>query len=152
MKRYLALSFFMLIIISSFGQARQGSDKLYYDENGKLFTGISYDYYPDSTVKAVIELKNGEPDGVTKIYFENGQLEETRSFKKGMMHGKWESWNRDNIRIAEANYVDNKKDGKWFVWDNNGVLRYDMTYKNGMKTGTWFMYDENGKLTDQKRY
>jgi antitoxin component YwqK of YwqJK toxin-antitoxin module len=97
-------------------------------------------------------LKEGKFDGPTKLYFDNGQLEEIRSFKNGMMHGKWEKWNSQNIKIAEASYVENKKDGKWYVWDDNGTLRYDMTYELGNKTGTWFMYDEKGALSSKKDY
>lgn len=152
MRKIIPLCIYILVVISSFGQAKQGSDKLFYDENGKLFTGISKELFPDSTLHAEYEIKQGELDGLTKIYSENGQLEEIRSFKEGKMHGKWEKWNRQQVKIAEANYNNNLKEGKWFVWDDNGTLRYDMTYSKGNKTGTWQMYDEKGNLTDQKNY
>lgn len=152
MIRITALFIFFLAYSTIFGQVRKGTDGLYYDAEGKIFTGTSYEYYSDSVVQATIEIKDGKLDGLTKIYFNNGQLEEIRSYSNGMMHGKWEKWNRQNIRIAEANYSDNKKEGKWFVWDDNGVLRYDMTYSNGEKTGVWLMYDESGKLINSKQY
>lgn len=138
--------------VVTFGQAKQGEDKLYYDADGKLFTGTSVEYYSDSSIHMELQLKQGKPDGITRIYFDDGQVEETRAFKNGMMHGKWEKWDRQNARIAEANYTENLKDGKWYIWDDKGTLRYDMTYKNGKKSGTWLMYDENGKLTDKKKY
>jgi len=141
-----------MTIIATFGQARQGTDGFFYNEHGVLFTGISYDYYPDSVIHSEVSLLEGKLDGITRIYFESGQLQEIRSFKKSMMHGKWENWNRQNIKIAEANYTDNKKDGKWFVWDDSGTLRYDMTYVAGKKAGAWYMYDETGKLVSQKVY
>lgn len=152
MIRIFTISVFMMMIISSYGQARLNSDGLYYDEQGNLFTGVSYDYYSDSLTRSVTELVEGRLDGLTKLYFDNGQIEEIRSFNKGMMNGKWERWNRQNIRIAEASYVDNIKDGKWYIWDDNGTLRYDMTYKLGVKTGTWLMFDDKGKLISQKDY
>jgi len=152
MLRIIAISIFTMMFTISFGQARQGSDGLYYDERGRLFSGTCYEYYADSVLHATLEIKKGEPDGLTKIYFENGQMEEIRSFRKGMMHGKWEKWNRQSVKIAEASYSDDKKDGKWYVWDDSGILRYDMTYSMGEKTGTWFMYDEKGALINQKEY
>ena len=125
---------------------------MYYDSLENLYTGTSFDYYPDSVVHTAIELKDGQLDGITKIYFDNGQLEEIRSYSMGKMNGKWEKWNRQNVKVGEANYKDHLKDGKWFIWDDNGVLRYDMTYSEGKKTGTWFMYDEKGSLIDKKEY
>jgi antitoxin component YwqK of YwqJK toxin-antitoxin module len=152
MNKSLSLFIFLLISISTFGQAIRNSDGVYTDSKGKPFTGISYEYYHDSLVHISAGIKDGKLEGQTKIYFNNGQLEEIRSFKGGKMDGHWEKWNAENIKIAEAGYVDNKKDGKWYVWDENGTLRYDMTYSSGKKTGTWLMYDEKGKLTSEKSY
>lgn len=152
MFKTITIFFFIVMFISGYGQARKASDGLYYDQKGKIFTGTSIEYYTDSLIRASIEIKDGMLDGQTRIYFENGQLEEIRSFKKGMMHGKWEKWNLQNIKVAEANYMDDKKDGKWFVWDDNGTLRYNMTYREGEKTGNWLMYDEQGKLINRKDF
>jgi antitoxin component YwqK of YwqJK toxin-antitoxin module len=152
MRKIKILSILMLMAVTSFGQAKQGEDKLYYDEGGNLFTGTIIEYYPDSSVHLIMQLNQGKPDGITSIYNENGQIEESRSFKNGLMHGKWEKWSRNKIKIAEANYTDNIKDGKWCIWDEKGTLRYDMTYKNGVKSGIWRMYDDKGKLSDQRKY
>lgn len=152
MQRLITIILFLFITSSIFGQVRKGEDGLYYDAQGNIFSGTSIEYYSDSVVQATIEIKDGKLDGLTKIYFNNGELEEIRSYSNGMMHGKWEKWNRQSVRIAEANYSENKKEGKWFVWDDNGVLRYDMTYRNGEKTGVWLMYDESGKLINSKQY
>jgi len=152
MLRTITTHFFILMVVTVVGQVRQGSDGLYYDGQGKAFTGTHFEYYADSVIRASIEVKDGMPDGFTKIYFENSQPEEVRSFSKGLKHGKWEKWNRQNIKTAEAGYVDDKKEGKWYIWDENGTLRYDMEYDKGNKTGTWLMFDEQGKLLDQKKY
>lgn len=152
MLRTFTIYIFIMMFITGFSQTRQGSDGLYYDEQGKKYTGTCHEYYADSITRASIAIKDGHLDGVTMIYFENGQLEEIRSYKNGMMHGIWEKWNRQNIKIGEANYTDNKKDGKWYIWDEFGILRYDMTYKDGEKRGTWYMYDDKGTLIDQKDY
>jgi len=153
MNRVFALAIFILgINLIGFGQAYKGADGKYYDEAGDLFSGVYKEVYHDTVVKTLVEVKKGLPDGLTRIYFENGQLEEIRSFKEGKMDGKWEKWNDKNIKVAEANYLDNHKHGKWFIWDDQGVLRYDMTYVKGKKSGIWLMNDEKGNLIDQKEY
>jgi antitoxin component YwqK of YwqJK toxin-antitoxin module len=153
MSRIVLLSVFLLTItLSVSGQATKGEDGLYYNNDKELFTGIHNEYAEDSLTRIEISVKEGKLDGQTKVYYKSGQLQEIRSFQDGQMHGKWEKWNDQNIRISEANFDQNKKDGKWFVWDDQGTLRYDMTYKKGEKTGTWFMYDETGKLISSKKY
>lgn len=152
MLRIFAVSIFTMIFMVSFGQARLSPDGLYYNNQGKLYTGTNFEFYSDSVIHVSMELKDGKPDGLTKIYFENGNLEEIRSLKMGHMDGKWEKWNIQNVKTAEANYSDNKKDGKWYIWDENGTLRYDMTYKDGVKAGTWLMFDEKGILKSKKVY
>lgn len=152
MLKTLTLIIFIMVSISGMAQVQQGSDGIYFDGQGNLYTGVYTEYYADSLIRTSIEITNGRPDGLTKIYFEDGQLEEIRSYKNGLMHGKWEKWNRQNIKIAEAGYKDNKKDGKWYIWDDNGTLRYDMNYVSGEKAGTWLMYDEEGTLVNQKDY
>ena len=152
MQRTITITIFIMMFLSGFGQVRQGTDGLYYDGKGKTFTGTCYEYYADSVIHAAIEVRDGLPDGFARIYFENGKPEEVRSFQKGMKHGKWEKWNRQEIKIAEAGYYEDLKDGKWYVWDDKGTLRYDMEYEKGRKTGTWLMFDEEGKKTDEKNY
>jgi antitoxin component YwqK of YwqJK toxin-antitoxin module len=152
MNKFSIAFIFMLLMANVFGQVKNEADGLYYDDNGNLYNGIFLEYSPDSLTKAEIQVKDGKLDGQTKVYFKNGQLCEIRSFQDGLMHGKWEKWNLDNIKTSEANFNENKKDGKWFVWDDSGILRYDMTYVAGEKKGTWLMYDEKGNLVSSKEY
>lgn len=153
MKRITSIIIFVLgLYFISAGQAYKGMDGKYYDEEGKLFSGVYKEVYHDTVIKTLVEVKNGIPDGLTRIYFENGKLEEVRSFREGMMDGKWERWNMQDKKVAEAFYMGNLKHGKWYIWDDQGVLRYDMTYVKGKKSGTWLMFDENGNLIDQKEY
>lgn len=152
MYKTISIIILFLTVTASFGQTHLGTDGKYYDQAGHLFSGIYSEYYPDSLLRMTVEVSDGKPDGFTTIFFENGQVEEIRSFKNGLMDGKWEKWNRENIKIAEAGYKENKKEGKWYIWDDHGILRYDMTYEAGKKKGNWFMFNENGELINQKNY
>jgi antitoxin component YwqK of YwqJK toxin-antitoxin module len=135
-----------------FSQITEGDEGVYYDANGKTFTGIHKEYWENGNVKIEMPLKKGIKDGETYLYFENGTKNEVRAYKKGKMHGTWVTWDEKGNKIAEANYMKGKKHGKWFVWDENGTLRYDMTYKKGEKTGKWMMWDEKGKLIMEKEH
>lgn len=154
MKKFLLLFFIAFLIHPVFSQKiYQASDKLYYDSlTNQLFTGDYIEKYPSGKTKIEMTFRNGNKDGIIKIYFENEQLNEIRSYKNGKMHGTWTSYNEKGIKIAEAGYSYNKKNGKWYIWDENGTLRYDMTYIEGDKIGNWRRYDETGTLISEINY
>lgn len=129
-----------------------GDDGLYYSDDGKLYTGEFREHYPDRQIKTTMNITNGQIDGLVKIYFPNGVQNEIRSYKEGVMHGQWITWNEQGSKVAEANYENGAKDGKWYVWNEEGVLLYDMTYTNGQRAGTWKMYNQTGQLISEKEF
>ncbi|MFA5972212.1 MAG: hypothetical protein WC780_07670 [Lentimicrobiaceae bacterium] len=108
MKKLLLLSILPLTISSVYNQALEYSEGFYY-KNGMLYTGTYTEYWPDKTVKMVRNISNGLEDGITEIYFENGKLQEQRSYLEGQKHGLWTTFDETRIKIAEANYSHNKK-------------------------------------------
>ena len=150
------LTFLILILISAWGSLKSqitiGDDGLYYDETGKLYTGIYVEKYPTGTKKTEMSLVNGRKEGLTQIYYSNGVVNELRMYKNNLMHGTWVTWNEKGINTAEANYANDIKNGKWYIWDEQGIMRYDMTYFNGRKAGAWRMFDEHGILTATKEF
>ncbi len=142
--------FFLLFSVK--GQIAEGEDGLFYDQNNDLYTGVYVKHFENNKVEIEMTLKKGQKHGYTNIYFKTGTLKEKRSYRNNLMHGKWETWNNELVKIAEANYKNGRKHGKWFVWDEKGTLRYDMTYKKGKKIGTWYIYNEKGDLVSSKDY
>jgi antitoxin component YwqK of YwqJK toxin-antitoxin module len=124
----------------------------YFDSQHNLYNGKYEEYFDNGNVKTVMFLKNGEQDSITTLYFDDGKINEIRSFKDGLMHGKWETFNAKGQKLAEAWYLNDKKDGLWRIWDENGVLRYVMPYSNGHRSSTWTIYNEKGEITEQKDY
>jgi antitoxin component YwqK of YwqJK toxin-antitoxin module len=152
MKKIFSLSVFILFLTCSFGQISQDDSGLYYANNNTLYNGEYSESYSNGNPRMIMNLKNGNLDGQTFIYFENGLLKETRSYAKGKFDGTWITYNENGLKIAEANYLDNKKHGKWYIWDSNGKIRYEMNYLHGKKTGKWLEWDENGKLVKEQSF
>jgi antitoxin component YwqK of YwqJK toxin-antitoxin module len=124
----------------------------YFDNDHNLYNGVYKETFDNGKPKLEMYLVNGEQDSTTTIYFEDGTINEIRSYKHGLMHGKWETFNSKGSKIAEAWYRNDKKDGIWRIWDENGSLRYEMPYSNGQKTGSWKIFDEKGELVTEKTY
>jgi antitoxin component YwqK of YwqJK toxin-antitoxin module len=124
----------------------------YFDSNHNLYNGVYQETYENGNKKLEMYLVDGEQDSTTILWFENGNINEVRSYKKGLKHGKWETYNIKGIKTAEAWYRHDKKDGIWKIWDENGVLRYEMPYSSGEKTGVWKIFDASGKVINERSY
>jgi antitoxin component YwqK of YwqJK toxin-antitoxin module len=151
--KYRLLTITLLSIsLSSFAQIEREESAKYFDSKHNLYNGKYEEFYNNGNVKRVMFLKNGEQDSTTLLYFDNGKINEIRSYKNGLMHGKWETYNSKGQKLAEAWYSNDKKDGIWKIWDENGILRCEMNYSKGYRTGNWILYNEKGELLSQKQY
>jgi len=126
-------------------------DGIYY-KNSQLYTGEFTSRYDNGMVKMTAKISEGKKEGIVQIFFENGQLNEIRSYKNNLMDGTWEIYNIYKVKVSVANYKDGLKHGQWLIFDDKGTLLYDMEYSAGQKSGTWKKYDETGKLTSERKY
>lgn len=153
MKRIINILAIILVSTTlTWGQIIEGDDGIYYASNYEPYSGEYTEEYDNGSTRIEMNLNEGVKDGFVKLFFSNGNLNELRSYKNGLMHGKWETFNINNVKIAEANYKNNKKDGKWLIWDDNGTLRCEMYYNKDKKVGKWSRWDENGDLIESKEY
>ena len=58
-------------------------------------------------------------------FFENGQVQQTGTYKKGKLHGKWISYNEQGDKVAVGKYVNGSKTGKWFFWNGEELSEVD---------------------------
>lgn len=145
---------FALIFVSSLAVSAQyikEVDGLYLADSTP-YTGTYKSYYDNFNPKVEMNLDQGKKDGITKLFFEDGSINEIRSYKNNLMDGTWITYNEKGLKIAEADYTKGKKDGTWKIWDDNGTLRVEMTYNKGKKTGVWKQWNEEGKLLGEKAY
>ena len=152
MKIFATFLIFGLSIINTFSQIIRVENAKYFDKNHDLYNGVYEEFFDNGNKKLEMHLLNGEQDSVTIIYFDDGRINELRSYSKGLMHGKWETYNDKGQKLAEAWYRRDKKDGIWRIWDDNGTLRYEMPYSNGNKIGTWKIFNEKGVLISERKY
>jgi antitoxin component YwqK of YwqJK toxin-antitoxin module len=150
-KLTLLFGIIILIVFSAYSQDIKEVDGVYYS-GSTPFTGKYTAYYENGKTKIEMNLIDGLKDGVVKVNFENGELNEIRSYKRNVMNGDWFTYNENKIKVAEAHYLDGKKDGKWFIWNDNGNLIYELEYTLGEKTGIWKNYDKTGKLLSERSY
>ena len=58
---------------------------IYYADS-VAYTGKYVTHFPNGRIKLEMNLENGIKNGTVNVYFENGQLNEVRSYKNNLMH------------------------------------------------------------------
>jgi len=79
-------------------------------------------------------------DGISKGWWPNGMLKQTRTYKDGMLNGKWTYWYENGQKKFERNMKDNRRNGECITWnDDFGEGWTDQEAGNGrkMKKETW---------------
>jgi antitoxin component YwqK of YwqJK toxin-antitoxin module len=108
------------------------------------------EYYPDHTIKCIMEVKNGMRNGLTKNFDEKGRLLSTAE----LVNDKYEGWlinyNPANGKITfKSHYKDDKQNGEVTSYYDQGQLYREMTYVNGRVDSIVKTYWPDGKLQAQ---
>ena len=90
----LTVTFILLgLAVLSQAQIFEGTDGRYYADNNTLYTGSYQEYYQDGNTRMVMNLTNGVADGKMMLFYQNGTVKETRSYKSGKFDGIWTTYN-----------------------------------------------------------
>ena len=150
-KLSLFLSLILIFSINTISQNISEIDGVYYAEStSEPYSGIYTSYFDNGNAKMEVKFLNGFRNGETRIYFEDGALNEIRGYKEDMMHGSWVTYNDQKVKVGLANYKNGLKHGEWMIWDDKGNLLYEMNYVNGEKAGTWKKYDAHGNVVSER--
>ena len=151
MKKLVLFVGVLLLAITVNAQNLQEVDGIFYQDS-QPYSGTYLTYFENGNLKMETNFLEGMKDGECKLYFEDGKLNEVRSYRNNEMHGTWLTFNNMGVKVAEASYKNGKKDGNWFVWDEDGSLKYELCYKDGEKTGVWKSYDAMGVVINERDY
>jgi antitoxin component YwqK of YwqJK toxin-antitoxin module len=98
---------------------------------------------------AVMQLetyKAGKLHGVTKIFYENGNISEEITYKDGVQDGSYKKAMVSGKVIETSAYKNGKLNGPASFFNADGVIVAKGQFTDNIKTGKW-QYYENGKLT-----
>jgi uncharacterized protein len=117
------------------------------------------EYYETGVISNITTFRNGIPEGVSREYNEQGEIEKAVIYaagnivgqgimdEEGNKEGLWEEYYLDGSLRARGNYLNNKKTGEWVYYHENGELEQKGTYdEQGRPVGKWVWYYDNGNL------
>jgi antitoxin component YwqK of YwqJK toxin-antitoxin module len=89
-------------------------------------------------------MKNGEPDGYWKSYFENGKIKSEGNRKNFELDSLWIFYNEKGQRILDVTYANGKKNGIKTTYLEKEMIRE--MFKNDIKDGYTRYYFQDGRV------
>ncbi len=112
----------------------------FYDEKGYFRTsiynlqmvnkGLATAKWDDKEYE--IEIKNGKPDGLLKVYDKDGNLIEETEYVEGLENGMSRHYYSDGNLSMEYSFKNGKEEGLCKSYNPDGSISLKMKYKNGM--------------------
>jgi antitoxin component YwqK of YwqJK toxin-antitoxin module len=72
--------------------------------------------------------------------------------EKGQPHGLWKHYYSQGQLMIKVTYVNGKKHGLWESYYSNNQIMYKGVYVNGKNHGLWEYYHPNGTIDKQVFY
>ncbi len=142
-----------------------------YEEKENV-SGDFKEYWANTTssVKSIVNYKNGERDGVWKYFHSNNTLSQKEMYHEDKEHGLWETYDYNGRLLKKIGFKhgtlsgpyeeyyyngnpkiigrfdEGEEEGVWKEYKSDGDLTWKELYNKGKMDGIWEEYDENGKL------
>ena len=121
---------------------------------------------PKADAKAAVEVEetkwpNGNPQnridgkkdedgefirhGVSKVWYETGQMKSEQHFVDDVPHGPRVTWYIEGRKWTEGYYADGLEDGTWRTWLADGTPQTEWTMQRGVWHGVYTEWQPNGK-------
>ena len=129
------------------------NDIFYLADQLKPYSGVCFTRFKEKDqIRAKRTYKEGTMNGITVLYYPNGQVNKKGQYRKGKYHGKWEGWYKDGTKSFEIHHNHGKLQGKYNTYHDNGQIKETGTYTDNFKSGRWQYFDKGGNLVEQKTY
>ena len=131
---------------------KQDGNFFYAYKEDKPFTGIGFSEFPNGQKDTVTTFKGGKPDGLSEVWWENGNLKYSLNFQNGLLHGTNKAWHQNGQKLSEGSTVGGKKEGNWEFWSDNGTKIKTVEFLNDQKEGLFQEWDANGQKITEGSY
>ena len=174
MKRLIMLSVLILPLLSQAqdqniesgttvdeAQTEKRKDNLRYEIGSDTpFTGTTRNVYPDGQTSWEGSYVDGELNGPTTEWYENGQKKSSRFYtQEGATvrggwkpAGTWTTWHENGQRKSEKRWVNGTTDGIGTAWHDNGQLSSEGIWVNGKQEGKSTSWRPNGQKSSEGNY
>jgi antitoxin component YwqK of YwqJK toxin-antitoxin module len=122
-----------------------------YPSEAKLFSQMPYQKFM-APLASQATFKDGDIDGVWRIYDSKQQKISEWHYREGRRHGPLTWWYPGGRKMREVQYRDGEIDGQWTEWSPDGKVLVDESYQLGRKLAAKTTNHPNGAKKSQGIY
>ena len=117
--------------------------------------------WPNGNLRYEWYYKDGKrADGVSKGWYENGQIKQVRNYKDNQLHGLMLHYYHNGLKKSEQNWEQNNLNGLYTMWYYARTSKIDTkynkwkegTYKDGIRDGKWTFWNPYGQVEREILY
>ncbi len=128
-----------------------------YDRNGerqvKDGNGILKLTYESGNLQEEGEVKNGKRVGAWKEYYDSpSALSVSMNYENGKLNGRVNFYNIDKVLLLEGECKDDRRHGLWKWYFLTGAVESQVEFKKGEKEGVQTFFNESGLEVKQEVY
>jgi len=125
--------------------------KGYYHHEQKDSLWTYYD--PFGPIVSTENYIDGVKNGVSKIFYHNGNVNEERTWVNGKQNGMWRQFFEDSTIKSLGKYHNDSLQGTVTFFFPGGIkICAQGQYKNDVKNGEWIFYKDDGKILNKQTY
>jgi antitoxin component YwqK of YwqJK toxin-antitoxin module len=112
---------------------------------GKPFAGLLIDEWKPGVRRTEVTIRDGRAHGLTRGWFENGQVEVEENFVRGVSHGERTRWYDSGARRSSVTIREGQMVGVFREWHPNGRLARETPLDRGVAHGVVRGWDAQGR-------
>lgn len=112
-------------------QGIDGGRQIFFEKNGKRFSGTLRMKHADGSKARVLPIRNGRAEGREQAWHPNGQLKIERTMADGWPDGIHAEWHANGNKRAERKWDKGKPVGGLREWSANGKQEWQTTFVDG---------------------
>ena len=126
--------------------------RLYATGETRPFTGRLVEIYTAERRKLEIEIHDGQAHGLSRGWYDDGQIEVEETFVAGISHGPRTRWHQNGAKKSAAQIVNGELEGPYAEWHENGQPAIAMTLHRGQPDGLVEAWHPSGALKSHVRF
>ena len=92
--------------------------------------GLTRFWYNNGNLRSSFNYIDGQLDGNATYYYRNGNIQNLTMYQGGLKHGLTVDWWPEGKKSFEENYVKGFPEGRWLSWWPKGKLASEKVYRN----------------------
>lgn len=121
--------------------------------NGKLFSGIGYNIFPNGTLETEQTFEDGKLNGISTEFFVSNEIKKQINYRNNkIVDGTYKVFYENGSLKLETTIINNKQNGLVIEYYDNGKIENKGYYKNGKREGKFQTYYYDGSNRGEIKY